>query len=134
METSGPFAIQSTEIHKARKNKSTSFEMVSAKGGTHLEPGGCAPGFVESETASAESAIHFRRQFHASWRDAQPPPELSFTSYLARRIASPDFDSDCPACMLIRPYTGRAESRFQRLFTCNRIPGAMPQARMMQRL
>jgi REP element-mobilizing transposase RayT len=25
------------------------------------------------------------------------------------------------------------ESRFQRLFICNRIPGAMPQARMMQR-
>src|SRR6266403_1579186 len=101
MERSEPFAIQSTEIHKARKSKNTSFEMASAKGAALILSWGCAPGFVESETASTESAIHFRRQFDASWRDAQSEADLSFTSHLARRIASPDFDSDCGReCML----------------------------------
>jgi hypothetical protein len=110
METSEAFAIQSTEIQKTRKSKNTSFEMASAKGAALILSLGLRPRIRRIQTASAESAIHFRRQFDASWRDAQSQADLLFTSQF------------------------RAESRFQRLFTCDRIPGAMPQARMTERL
>jgi len=69
-----------------------------------LQARGGAPGFVESETASAESGDSLRRAVGSSFAPCPSRSvKSSFTSSLARRIASLGSIATCSrACALIR--------------------------------